>query len=119
MRLNSGAQQLVRTPPVEDRLPAFGEIVRNSSITNRSSGVNATAVGLVRPILHRPLEPRPDVRVAVGRLQPRHHIVDHVAPLAERQEVVEALEDDVLPAEVLAQLAILQPVVDERPIGIR
>ncbi len=55
----------------------------------------------------------------MDRLQARHDVVGHIAQLAECQEIVEALEDDVLPTEVRAQPAVLQPVVDERSIGIR
>ncbi len=51
-------------------------------------------------------------------LQVGHHVVEHIAPLAERKKVVEALEDDVLPPEVLPQRAVLDPVVDQGLLGV-
>src|SRR5260221_13389406 len=45
-------------------------------------------------------------------------MVERIAPLAERKKVVEALEDHVLPPEVLPQRAILDPVVDQGLLGI-
>jgi hypothetical protein len=39
--------------PTVERLPAFGEIVRNSSITNRSSGVNAPSASSGAPVIVR------------------------------------------------------------------
>jgi len=74
-----------RARPFEvGQAPRVRLIVRNNSITNRSSGVKRAAVCLVRLMRHRPLEPRSDVRIAVGRLQLCGDVVDHVAPLAER-----------------------------------
>jgi len=46
-------------------------------------------------------------------------MVEHVAPLTERQEGVETLEDDVLPADVLAEFPILDPVVDDGRLRMR
>src|SRR5271166_171469 len=60
------------------------------------------AIRFVRTTLHRPGKPRADRWVPCGRLYTRHYVVEHVAPLAERQEVVETFEDDILAAEVLS-----------------
>jgi hypothetical protein len=43
---------------------------------------------------------------------------DRVAPLAERDEIVEALEDDVLLAEMLTVPSVLQPVPCNGLLGI-
>src|SRR5215467_372066 len=51
-------------------------------------------------------------------LQAGHNIVERIAPLAERKKVVEALEDHVLPPEVLPQQAVFDPIVDQSLFGI-
>src|SRR5215469_2000439 len=81
-------------------------------------GSERTAVRFVRFILHHPLEPRSNDWIALHWPQPRHDVVDRVAPLAQCNEVVEALKDDVLLAEILSQLSVLKPVVDKCPVCI-
>ena len=98
-------------------LPPFGEIVRNSSMTKRSSGGKAAPSGLSKsPVIvfvnHALVCGSPPSRPSL-----RHDVVEAVAPLAERHEVVEALEDDVLVIEVLTVLAVLEPVPGERLSG--
>ena len=57
-------------------------------------------------ILHSILKPRPHIRIAIHRLQFRCHIVDHVASLAERKEVVETCEEEIDSPEIRTQLAM-------------
>src|SRR5258708_16892822 len=51
------------------------------------------AIRFVGATLHRLSKPRADSRVPGGRLQAGHHVIEHVAPLTERQAVVETFED--------------------------
>jgi hypothetical protein len=50
--------------------------------------------------------------------QARHDSENRIAPLAERHEIVEALKDDVLLAEMTAVSGILQPIPGHGPFGI-
>jgi hypothetical protein len=93
-----------------EMLPPFGEITRNNSMTNSSSGVKRRAAGRVEISAHGLLKGRPHGRVAAIFGQARHDPEDRIAPLAERDEIVEAFEDDVFLAEVAAVSGILQPV---------
>src|SRR6202046_4728974 len=68
------------------------------------------AAGRVEISAHGLLKGRPHGRVAAVFGEPRHDAENGVAPLAERHEIVEALEDDVLLAEMAAVAGILQPV---------
>ncbi|MNT77069.1 hypothetical protein D3C72_2161450 [compost metagenome] len=63
----------------------------------------------------------PCLRVAVARVarQLQHDVVKRISPLAERDEIMEALEDHVLVAEMLALLAVLHPVPGKGLFGIR
>jgi hypothetical protein len=74
------------------------------------------AFAFIRTVSHGLLEPGPHAGIAVSGLKPRRHVIDHVSPLAERREVVEALEDEIDAPEILAQFAILQPIIDERAV---
>ena len=50
--------------------------------------------------------------------QSRHDTEDRVAPLAQRHEIVEALEDHVLLAEMRAVAGILKPVPNKSLLGM-
>src|SRR5262249_6622684 len=83
--------------------------------------VQASERGTIRRvgvILHRPGKAGADGWVRSVRLQTSYHVVEHIAPLAERQEVVETLEDDIITVEVLAESPVLDPVVDEGCLGM-
>ena len=69
------------------------------------------AAGIVGTAFHGLLEPGARIRIAgvVGELE--HDVVHRVAPLAERHEIVEHLEHDVLVREILAVAGVLDPVV--------
>ena len=67
-------------------------------------------VGVVKISAHRLLKRRPHGRIAAIFRQPRHDPENRIAPLAERDEIVEAFEYDVLLAEMTAVTGILQPV---------
>jgi hypothetical protein len=68
------------------------------------------AAGPIEISAHGLLKGRPHGRIAAVFSEPRHDAENRVAPLAERDEIVEALKDDVLLAEVAAVAGILQPV---------
>src|SRR5918995_4854176 len=67
---------------------------------------------------HRLFKPRADARLSSHRVQLFHDVVERIAPLAERKEVVEALEDDVLIPKVLSLPTVFDPVVDKRLLRI-
>ena len=67
---------------------------------------------------HRLGEPGAHVRVAAIRGQSCHDRVHRRPPLAQRHEVVEALEHNVLLAEMLAVAGVLEPVVNKGPFWI-
>src|SRR5215208_4589378 len=75
-------------------------------------------VHLVRATRHRLFKQRADARISSHRVQVFHDVVERIAPLAERKEVVEALEDDVLIPKVLPLPTVFDPVVDKRLLRI-
>ena len=76
------------------------------------------AVRVVVVAAHGLLERHARVGIAAVLAEPRHDAEDRIAPLAEGDEIVEALEDHVLLAEMLAVAGVFQPVPGDRLLRI-
>src|SRR6185437_6563238 len=77
-----------------------------------------SAAGAVEISAHRLLKRCSHSRVAAVFRQARHDPEDRVAPLAERHEIVETLEHDVLFRKVTTVAGVLQPIPGYRLFGI-
>ena len=82
-------------------------------MTKRCSGVKAPGPALSGPPSIVFLNQDLTAGSPAFLVQLQHDVVNRVAPLAERREIVEALEDDVLLPEILALAAVLRPVINE------
>ena len=76
------------------------------------------AICSIRVARHRFLERGANAGITAVLAETRHDAEDRVAPLAERDEVVEALEDDVLLAEMLTVAGIFEPIPGDRFLWI-
>ena len=91
-------------------LPPFGDIVRNSSIVNSSSGVNGLPFAWSGSPLIALTKDCPHFGVAAMLHQARHDAEDRIAPLAQRHEIVKTFEHNVLTGEMLSIPGVLEPV---------
>ena len=76
------------------------------------------AVRGIRIPRHRLLERGANVGITAILAEARHDAEDRIAPLAERDEVMEAFKDNVLLAEMRAFPGILEPIPGDRPLRI-
>ena len=64
------------------------------------------------------VEGRAHSGVAAVLVEARHDAEDRIAPLAERHEIVEAFEDDVLLGEIFPVARVLEPVIGDGLVGV-
>ena len=100
-----------------EKLPPLGEMVRKSSITRSSSGVNGAPFALSKSPLIVFVEGRAHFRIAAVFGEARHHAEHRIAPLAERHEIVEAFEHDIFFGEIFSVAGVLEPVVGDGLVG--
>ena len=101
---------------IAEKLPPFGEMARRAPSPEVRAACRALRWRCRSPRSWSCRKPRAR-GVAAVLIEARHDAEDRIAPLAERHEVVEAFEDDVLFCEIFSVACILEPVVGDGLVG--